>query len=252
MINKSKLDEAFNAEIVRVSTLEYNAQAICTHFYAKLCERLATVDAPADTTTASIEPAAEVHQSIDALEAAQNAAYPIPDSPHQSVVQRAVDDREAYRRGWMDHLNASKDVASRGAAQGRITSEENVPVGHVVTWNKGGSGEHNSIEPIGKSGYSLAAQLPEGTLIYTSPLATRTAGSATPVAQEPLPTEISERLRERATGGYTAVRTEDGALMLKAADEIERYYGGMVAWKRTAEKKDRSAQATQAERSENK
>lgn len=121
MINKSKLDEAFNAEIVRVSTLEYNAQAICTHFYAKLCERLATVDAPADTTTASIEPAAEVHQSIDALEAAQNAAYPIPDSPHQSVVQRAVDDREAYRRGWMDHLNASKDVASRGALRAKKT-----------------------------------------------------------------------------------------------------------------------------------
>jgi len=43
------------------------------------------------------------------------------------------------------------------------------PIGHVVVWNKGGSGEHNSIEPIGKLGYSLAAQLPEGALIWTTP-----------------------------------------------------------------------------------
>jgi hypothetical protein len=61
MIDKSKLDEAFNAEIARVSTLEYNAQAICRHFYAKLRERLAT--------TASTEPPvatpAGQHQSTD-------------------------------------------------------------------------------------------------------------------------------------------------------------------------------------------
>jgi hypothetical protein len=48
------------------------------------------------------------------------------------------------------------------------------PVGIVTTWNKGGSGESNAIEPYGKyqrdeRGYSLAAALPEGTLLYSGP-----------------------------------------------------------------------------------
>lgn len=47
--------------------------------------------------------------------------------------------------------------------------DEQKPAGHVVTWNKGGSGEYNSIEPIGKLGYSLAASLPDGALIYLAP-----------------------------------------------------------------------------------
>ena len=49
-------------------------------------------------------------------------------------------------------------------------------IGIVTTWNKGGSGEHNSIEPYqkfkrGERGYSLAASLPEGTLLYAAPAA---------------------------------------------------------------------------------
>lgn len=42
--------------------------------------------------------------------------------------------------------------------------------GIVVVWNEGGSGEHKSIEQFGKTGYSLAASLPAGTLIYTDPI----------------------------------------------------------------------------------
>lgn len=34
------------------------------------------------------------------LEAARNAAYPVPDSPHASVNMRAVADRTAFTRGW--------------------------------------------------------------------------------------------------------------------------------------------------------
>jgi hypothetical protein len=66
-------------------------------------------------TTASTEPADAVHQNVDTLIAAQDAAYPIPDSPHASVVQRAEDNREAYRRGWMDRLKASTEPADQAS-----------------------------------------------------------------------------------------------------------------------------------------
>lgn len=49
-----------------------------------------------------------------------------------------------------------------------------------------------------------------------------------------LSTDLSHRLRETADQqpGWKP-------LLTAAADEIERYYGGMMAWKQTAEKKDR-------------
>lgn len=51
------------------------------------------------------------------------------------------------------------------------------------------------------------------------------------------PTDISKRLREYAgNSGYS--HNDYADTMRAAADEIERYYGGMVAWKNTAEKKD--------------
>lgn len=40
-------------------------------------------------------------------------------------------------------------------------------IGIVVTYNKGGSGEHNSIEAIGKIRFGLADSLPEGALLYS-------------------------------------------------------------------------------------
>jgi hypothetical protein len=52
------------------------------------------------------------------------------------------------------------------------------------------------------------------------------------------PTDISERLREYAANpGYS--HNDYADTMRAAAEEIERYYGGMLAWKKTAEKKDR-------------
>lgn len=56
-------------------------------------------------------------------------------------------------------------------------------------------------------------------------------------------TDLSNRLRETADQqpGWKP-------LLTAAADEIERYYGGMMAWKQTAEKKDRDWQAERMER----
>jgi hypothetical protein len=55
---------------------------------------------------------------------------------------------------------------------------------------------------------------------------------------QPSPTDLSKRLRDCARL-LDQTRPEYAALMVSAADEIERYYGGMMAWKQTAEKKDR-------------
>lgn len=57
------------------------------------------------------------------------------------------------------------------------------------------------------------------------------------------PTEISQRLREYAgNSGYS--HNDYADTMRAAADEIERYYGGMLNWKKTAEDKDRALQFT--------
>jgi hypothetical protein len=60
--------------------------------------------------------------------------------------------------------------------------------------------------------------------------------SAAPIAAAPAaPTDLSKRLRAKATQPFGP---EDFALLTAAAEEIERYYGGMMAWKKTAQKKD--------------
>jgi hypothetical protein len=51
------------------------------------------------------------------------------------------------------------------------------------------------------------------------------------------PTDLSKRLREHDDA---RLYHEADVLMSCAADEIERYYGGMVAWKQAAEAKDAS------------
>lgn len=54
-------------------------------------------------------------RSRAALEAARNAAYPVPDSPHASVNMRAVADRTAFTRGW-DAATTANQAAPAVAA----------------------------------------------------------------------------------------------------------------------------------------
>lgn len=98
-------------------------------------------------------------------------------------------------------------------------------------------------EPVG------AWETPEGHISFGSPMAVRamliqfgrTALAATQSAAAPAdasqskPTDMSRRLRDAATA---EVGLSMAQLLIGAADEIERYYGGMLAWKQTAEKKD--------------
>lgn len=78
----------------------------------------------------------------------------------------------------------------------------------------------------------------EATAAFTS-----LAAAAQP--EQAKPTDISERLRKYAIGHFDGGHSYE-KLMLAAADEIERYYGGMLAWKQTAEAKD-AAPAIQAQ-----
>lgn len=57
--------------------------------------------------------------------------------------------------------------------------------------------------------------------------------SASADKAESRPTDISQRLRDLAE--HLVVPGPEGKLMRDAADEIERYHGGMLNWKRTAE-----------------
>lgn len=58
-------------------------------------------------------------------------------------------------------------------------------------------------------------------------------------AAEPVPTDLSKRLRAlvEKPDQFRMVTVKAGTLEA-AADEIDRYYGGMIAWKRSAEAKD--------------
>jgi len=58
-------------------------------------------------------------------------------------------------------------------------------------------------------------------------------------------TDLSQRMRAAATAD---VGMPMAKLLIGGAEEIERYYGGMMAWKKTAEKKDRDWQAERMER----
>ncbi len=57
------------------------------------------------------------------------------------------------------------------------------------------------------------------------------------------PTDISQRLREYA-GNNGFSHNDYADTMRAAAEEIERYYGGMMAWKEAAEAKDRATLET--------
>ena len=72
------------------------------------------------------------------------------------------------------------DNASRPHATMPSGEELDIPLyraaGVVATYNRGGSGERNGIEPIGKAHHSLAESLPAGTILYLA------ATAAQPIA----------------------------------------------------------------------
>lgn len=64
------------------------------------------------------------------------------------------------------------------------------------------------------------------------------AAQSPPIAAQQ-PTDLSQRLREMFAS-WTGTQGFDHRFLIHAADEIERYYGGTLAWKKTAERTDSS------------
>jgi hypothetical protein len=99
--------------------------------------------------------------------------------------------------------------------------------------------ELSRLEDLAGSGGITAAQL------FTK-MRWLVTNCATPAAAQAAPTDLSKRLRNWDINSVATIVASD---LHAAADEIERYYGGMLSWKRTAEAKDREpadAQATPA------
>lgn len=66
----------------------------------------------------------------------------------------------------------------------------------------------------------------------------RDAIASRPAAHVSAPTELTKRLRDIARGERPLTTGALPELLVQAAEEIERYYGGMMAWKKTSSKKD--------------
>ncbi len=79
--------------------------------------------------------------------AAIDSVYPIPASQHTSVIQRATDNRIAFRWGWERHAEL---VASQAApvAPHCITCAGSGSCGEVVCWDCHGTGRAAPVAPI--------------------------------------------------------------------------------------------------------
>lgn len=96
---------------------------------------------------------------------------------------------------------------------------------------------HEPLEIIADSGVYLGGYVQTLWVGYQAGLAVPASliGDSNEMMQ---PTDISKQLREYAAdSGYS--HNDYADTMLAAAFEIERYYVGMLAWKKTAETKDR-------------
>lgn len=153
---------------------------------------------------------------------------------------------------WQTHVRAT--AAGRAQVEARywapVTRTGQVKVGDRLRFNIGdkahtaraklilqpGAKQEEVIYHKGNNFYFITAMVVDGASSHKS-VEVLTAGQPeakeAPARDENLPTDLSHRLRETADQqpGWKP-------LLTAAADEIERYYGGMMAWKQTAEKKD--------------
>jgi hypothetical protein len=75
------------------------------------------------------------------LEAALDAEYPLPNSPHASVNDRAHNNRSAFERGW---LRASRAALTQQAAPVAPASEQQTNQAHVLPPMRGTGGQHDA------------------------------------------------------------------------------------------------------------
>jgi hypothetical protein len=71
-----------------------------------------------------------------------DTAYPVPDSPHQSVVQRAMDNRIAFRNGWDAAIAATKPAAPAAPTAKDEQWTKTPPTEQADYWNWDGDPDH--------------------------------------------------------------------------------------------------------------
>jgi hypothetical protein len=159
--------------------------------------------------------------------AAHLAAAPIP----PLTAPAPLTSRQKFVNAMMD--NAEKWSGSAAPAPQQSELPTNEQVAEVCF------GIHP--DDYTTAGGPLDALHYDGEVVRTFLSSRAKAAPAAPVQTTPTrETDLSKRLRAIAA----AVKPNDPALvtpkcLTDAADEIDRYYGGMLAWKQTAEKKDR-------------
>lgn len=99
----------------------------------------------------------------------------------------------------------------------------------IVMWNRAVTGEEYaalSVNPWGTRASQQATYQPEGAVCHAGEAAGRTE------------TEMGERLRRVVLNNPGTMVSVRGTVLRTASDECDRFYNGMMAWKRTAQEKD--------------
>jgi hypothetical protein len=133
-------------------------------------------------------------------------------------------------------------VGERGWLNCPFCGSEHISMGEILSFRDAGETVTKSMcEGCGACGPGAVLgpdEVDYGDVKATAAWNSRTAPVPAASAQALKNTDLSKRLRESATGGKLAHTNVSNFLLHAAADEIERYYSGMMNWKATAEAKD--------------
>lgn len=147
---------------------------------------------------------------------------------------RMAQKRAEGRSGWERPDECS--IESLKGALGRTPYGRPVDIGNyaMMLWNRA---QPAVAAPTDKQAMSYEDMM---ALVNASPaIASGLPLAPAPLEAHPIPTDLSKRLRAIVQGAPPFVKVAlPRELLVEAADEIDRYHGGMVAWKTTAEEKD--------------
>lgn len=220
---------------------------------AMLVRRLARALAKADPSNAL------PHQAVDYLQRKGLQGSPLRAEPDLQDDHDSESERPEFEKWWESSAHTKADncyIARRYAAieawqaRARLArtaapSEPDQPELPHPAMVKGAF-DYYSAGQMHQHGKSMRKQaLYEADLIHKGLIATMAESFAlqlsqtapAPLEAQPIPTDLSARIR-RCIAANGAI---DRVTSLAAADEIDRYYGGMLAWKAAAEEKDKRA-----------
>ena len=169
--------------------------------------------------------------AIEAARAEESTNYPLPctpGSPLLATVRQACVERGFTASGVAVSVTGPQVAVAEGAARAQPVLSPSPNFALIAAVNGFRKVIHESRYCVGDH-YKLMLEARDHIF-----------AAASAEGQEPRkPTDISQRLREYA-GNPGFSHNDYADTMRAAADECERFYGGMVAWKETAQQKDRT------------